>query len=94
VSNKQQALWIGYFILAVSLMLVGPYFLPKISETLSYSQFKHARLTAELEEAGVPFKGETTTIGCPLPYPGSCRLSSSLLCGASYLTASAVRVEA
>jgi len=116
MSTKRQALWIGYFILAASLMFVGPYFLPKISEPLSYSQFKlllkhgqltevvvhdktiggsikvegikevfspeeikklgdrakgplpfvvvrveDARLTAELEEVGVPFKGETTS---------------------------------
>jgi cell division protease FtsH len=116
MSKKRQALWIGYFILAALLMLVGPYFLPKASEPLSYSQFKlllkhrqltelvvhdktingamkvegikevfspekikelgdrakgplpfvvvrveDARLTAELEEAGIPFKGETTS---------------------------------
>ena len=116
MSKKRQALWIGYFILAASLMLVGPYFLPKVPEPLSYSQFKlllkhgqltevvvhdkaingamkvegikevfspekikelgdrakgplpfvvvrveDARLTAELEEAGIPFKGETTS---------------------------------
>ena len=49
MSKKRQALWIGYFILAVSLMLVGPYFLPKVPEPLSYSQFKlllkHGQLT-------------------------------------------------
>jgi cell division protease FtsH len=116
MSKKRQVLWIGYFILAALLMLVGPYFLPKASESLSYSQFKlllkhgqltelvvhdktingamkvegikevfspekikelgdrakgplpfvvvrveDARLTAELEEAGIPFKGETTS---------------------------------
>jgi cell division protease FtsH len=116
MSKKRQALWVGYFILAASLMLVVPYFLPKLSEPLSYSQFKlllkhgqltevvvhdktisgaikvegikevfspekikelgdrakgplsfvvvrveDARLTTELEEVGVPFKGETTS---------------------------------
>lgn len=119
--KKRQALWIGYLILAISLMFVGPYFLPKVPEPLSYSQFKlllkhgqltevvvhdktingamkvegikevfspekikelgdrakgplpfvvvrveDARLTAELEEAGIPFKGETTSDWLPV----------------------------